>query len=65
MIRSTAIETETEVKRIELAQVHDIAESIKYECDQMAILGYELASSFVLNDELVLIFKLNAQLHSG
>lgn len=65
MLRSTAIETETEVRRIELAQIHDIAESIKYECDKMAILGYDLASSFVLNDEVVLIFTLNAQLHSG
>lgn len=47
----------TEVKRIDMSTVDDLAQAIKDECDPMYVRDFILAASFVYDVQLVLIFQ--------
>lgn len=47
----------TEVQRIDLGTVPNIEKTIKDMCATMATVGFHLASTFVFQTQLVLIFQ--------
>lgn len=48
---------ETEIRKITIKNTPNLNERIKTECNEMGDIGYHLVASFVLADELVLIFQ--------
>ncbi len=47
----------TEIRKITISTTENLNNRIKLECDEMGNISYLLATSFVLNDTLVLIFQ--------
>ena len=49
--------TKTKIKKITISAGSDIFQSIQEECDTLGAAGYNLVSSFVIDDSVVLIFQ--------
>lgn len=52
------IETQTEIRRIDLNAGEKLETNIKTECDTLGAAGYQLCGCFVVASQLVLLFQL-------
>jgi len=56
MPNTTPIETETAIMKVKIDD--ELTDKLKQECDVLGTAGYHLASAFVLDGYVVLIFQL-------